>query len=101
MAKQSTPQRKTVGRVMHEWKHGELESSRGEKDRTGARLLRSRSANPVHPIGRRGQKPAPVCADEVQGKSWPDCAAGKRGPRGDEARRDRARRPMRSDGATR
>jgi hypothetical protein len=31
MAKQSTPQRKTVGRVMHEWKHGELESSRGGK----------------------------------------------------------------------
>ena len=31
MAKQSTPQRKTVGRVMHEWKHGELEGSRGGK----------------------------------------------------------------------
>jgi hypothetical protein len=31
MAKQSRPQKKTVGRVMHEWKHGELESSRGGK----------------------------------------------------------------------
>lgn len=31
MAKQSSGQRKTVGRVMHEWKHGELESSRGGK----------------------------------------------------------------------
>jgi hypothetical protein len=31
MAKQSTPQRKTVNRVMHEWKHGELESGRGGK----------------------------------------------------------------------
>jgi hypothetical protein len=31
MAKQSAGQRKTVGRVMHEWKHGELESSRGGK----------------------------------------------------------------------
>lgn len=31
MAKQSRGQRKTVGRVMHEWKHGELESSRGGK----------------------------------------------------------------------
>ena len=31
MAKQSTAQKKTVGRVMHEWKHGELESSRGGK----------------------------------------------------------------------
>jgi hypothetical protein len=29
MAKQTGAQRKTVGRVMHEWKHGELESSRG------------------------------------------------------------------------
>ncbi len=31
MAKQSSGQKKTVGRVMHEWKHGELESSRGGK----------------------------------------------------------------------
>jgi hypothetical protein len=31
MAKQSRPQKKTVGRVMHEWKHRELESSRGGK----------------------------------------------------------------------
>jgi len=31
MAKQGTAQKKTVGRVMHEWKHGELESSRGGK----------------------------------------------------------------------
>ena len=29
MAKQSSGKRKTVGRVMREWKHGELESSRG------------------------------------------------------------------------
>ena len=31
MAKQSTAQRKTVGRVMHEYKHGELKTSRGTK----------------------------------------------------------------------
>jgi hypothetical protein len=31
MAKQTTAQRKTVGRVMHEWKHGELEGNRGGK----------------------------------------------------------------------
>src|SRR5579864_4581975 len=29
MAKQSRPQRRTVGRVMHEFKHGELERGRG------------------------------------------------------------------------
>lgn len=31
MAKQSSSQRNTAGRVMHEWKHGELESSQGGK----------------------------------------------------------------------
>ncbi|MEJ0018115.1 MAG: DUF6496 domain-containing protein [Acetobacteraceae bacterium] len=31
MPKQSGAQKKTVGRVMHEWKHGELESSQGGK----------------------------------------------------------------------
>jgi hypothetical protein len=31
MAKQTAGQRQTVARVMHEWKHGELESSRGGK----------------------------------------------------------------------
>lgn len=31
MAKRRTGQRKTVARVMHEWKHGELESSHGGK----------------------------------------------------------------------
>lgn len=31
MAKQGAEQKTTVGRVMHEWKHGELESSRGGK----------------------------------------------------------------------
>lgn len=31
MAKQSGEQKKTVSRVMHEYKHGELESSRGGK----------------------------------------------------------------------
>jgi hypothetical protein len=31
MTRQSGSQRKTVGRVMHEWKHGELERSRGRK----------------------------------------------------------------------
>lgn len=31
MAQQSTEQKKTVSRVMHEYKHGELESSQGGK----------------------------------------------------------------------
>lgn len=31
MARQSRPQKKTVNRVMHEFKHGELKTSRGRK----------------------------------------------------------------------
>lgn len=31
MAKQTKPQKKTVKRIMHEYKHGELESSSGRK----------------------------------------------------------------------
>lgn len=34
MPKQSEPQKDTVGRVMHEFKHGELESSSGKKVRS-------------------------------------------------------------------
>lgn len=34
MAKQSKEQRQTVGRVMHEYKHGELERGRGGKVRS-------------------------------------------------------------------
>lgn len=34
MPKQSEPQKETVGRVMHEFKHGELESSSGKKVRS-------------------------------------------------------------------
>lgn len=34
MPKQSEPQKNTVGRVMHEFKHGELESSSGKKVRS-------------------------------------------------------------------
>jgi Family of unknown function (DUF6496) len=33
VAKQDSEQKKTVERVMHEWKHGELENSRGGKVR--------------------------------------------------------------------
>ncbi len=33
MPKQSEPQKETVGRVMHEFKHGELESGSGKKVR--------------------------------------------------------------------
>ena len=39
MAKQNTEQKETVGRVMHEWKHGELESSRGGKVRKRRRAV--------------------------------------------------------------
>jgi hypothetical protein len=34
MAKETTEQKKTVGRVMHEFKHGELETGTGKKVRS-------------------------------------------------------------------
>lgn len=34
MVKQSSAQEKTMGRVMHEYKHGELESGSGKKVKT-------------------------------------------------------------------
>lgn len=34
MVKQSSAQKKTMGRVMHEYKHGELESGSGKKVKT-------------------------------------------------------------------
>ena len=41
MPKESMSQRKTVGRVMHEWKHGELKRGRGGK---GGRVKNPRQA---------------------------------------------------------
>jgi hypothetical protein len=39
MAKQTSGEKQTVGRVMHAWKHGELESSRGGKVRNGRQAV--------------------------------------------------------------
>jgi hypothetical protein len=41
MPKESMSQRKTVGRVMHEWKHGELKRGRGGR---GGRVKTARQA---------------------------------------------------------
>jgi hypothetical protein len=61
MAKQSTGQKKTVGRVMHEWKHGELESSRGGKVKSRRQavaiaLSESGSSNQQSPSQNRRQR---------------------------------------------
>jgi Family of unknown function (DUF6496) len=42
MAKTSTSQRKTMGRVMHEYAHGELKSGRRGQKRRGAGKVKSR-----------------------------------------------------------
>ncbi|HET7881406.1 MAG TPA: DUF6496 domain-containing protein [Acetobacteraceae bacterium] len=60
MAKQSSAQKETVGRVMHEWKHGELESSRGGKVKSRRQavaiaLSESGSSNQQSPRQNRRQ----------------------------------------------
>jgi hypothetical protein len=42
VAKQGSEQKKTVKRVMHEWKRGELESSRGGKVRNRRQAVQLR-----------------------------------------------------------
>jgi hypothetical protein len=55
MAKQSKPQRETVGRVMHEFKEGELETSRGAKVRSPRQAI----AIALHEAGAsRDESPA-------------------------------------------
>ena len=51
MPQQSKPQRETVGRVMHEFKEGELETSRGTpvRSRRQARCMRPATSA----LGRR------------------------------------------------
>ena len=81
MAKQSSGQRKTVGRVMHEWKHGELESSRGGKvkGRRQAVAIALSEFGFVEPAVA-WPEPAAAGADESEGAPQPDCAAAQGGP---------------------
>ena len=67
MAKESAAQKKTMGRVMHEYKHGELESGKGGKVKNrkqaiaiglkeaGASKYASKSEN-VHNLRRTKEK---------------------------------------------
>jgi hypothetical protein len=82
MPKESMGQRKTVGRVMHEWKHGELKSGRGGKVKSkrqavaialseaGASKYQSRSKNRSN-LRRSKRKEATgrTAQQEVEGRS--------------------------------
>ena len=60
MAKQSQPQKETMERVMHEWKHGELETPAGDKVKdykqaVAIGLSESGSSNQQSPAENRQQ----------------------------------------------
>ncbi|MGC1411239.1 MAG: DUF6496 domain-containing protein [Acetobacteraceae bacterium] len=102
MAKQSTPQRKTAGRVMHEWKHGELESSRGEKVKNRRQavaiaLSESGSSN-QQTRGQNQRQYARTKSKESRGQTAQQEKEGRGAMKRDATERGR---PMRSDGATR
>ena len=103
MAKQSTPQRKTVRRVMHEWKHGELESSRGGKVKNRRQavaiaLSESGSSN-QQSRGQNRRQYARTKAKESRGQTAQQEQEGRTAmKRNAAAKRER---PRRSVGATR
>ena len=107
MAKQSSGQRKTVGRVMHEWKHGELESSRGGKVKSrrqaiaigmseaGASNQQSRSQNRrqrsrTKSKERRGQ----TAQQRKEGRSHVGASSRRKGPTRAQLYKQAARRKI-------
>jgi len=99
MPKQSTGQQKTVGRVMHEWKYGELESSRGRKVRNKRQavaiaLSEAGSSNQQSPQQNRRQR-ARTKAKEQRGQTAQQVKEG--GNRGESSRT----RSAQSSGPTR
>jgi hypothetical protein len=58
MAKQSRPQRETIERVMHEWKEGDLETSRGtpvksQRQAVAIALHEAGASRSESPVGNR------------------------------------------------
>jgi hypothetical protein len=89
MPQQSKPQRETVGRVMHEFKEGELETSRGAPVRSRRRAVAialheagtARDASPAanrHALARTRRREA--AADETRATLYAE--ASRRGIRG-------------------
>ncbi len=91
MAKQSSGKRKTVGRVMHEWKHGELESSRGGKVKSRRQavaiaLSEAGSSNRQSPSQNRRQR-ARTKTKERRGQTAQQRKEGRSSTRRNSSRR--------------
>jgi len=62
MAKQSKQQKDAMGRVMHEFKHGELKMRGDARSRIRARRSRSACMKPAHRATRPRRKMRATCA---------------------------------------
>jgi len=96
MAKQSKPQKETVGRVMHEWKHGELESSRGGKVKSRRQavaiaLSEAGSSNQQSPTQNRRQR-SRTKSKERRGQTAMQRKEGRASPRRATSARGRGQR---------
>ena len=82
MAKQSRPQKQTVERVMHEYKHGELERKGGRKVRNPkqaiAIALREAGASKYQSPGEKKKALRKTKAKERKGETGQARAEGKR-----------------------
>ena len=100
MAKQSSAQRKTVGRVMHEFKHGELKRGRGGKVKNPkqaiAIALSEAGASKFQSRAKNRQRLAQTKAKERRGQTAQQEKEGRIG-----ASRDRGRSPASRSTATR
>lgn len=111
MAKQSRPQKETVGRVMHEYKHGELASRGGRKIKSrkqaiaialseaGASKYQSPKENKrrLHKTKRkeRSGRTARAMAETKRGRTWRTKTAPK--SRRQSGRRRGSGRPTRAE----
>jgi hypothetical protein len=109
MAKQNRAQKKTVGRVMHEFKRGQLKSSRGGRVKTrkqaiaiglseaGASKRQSPAKNRRHPARTKSRE-----AKRATGKTRPQSSASHRRVRSasTSSGRSRARTSRRSVSST-
>jgi hypothetical protein len=96
MAKQSPAQRKTVGRVMHEYKHGELRRGRGGKVKNPrqavAIALSEAGASRYQSSAKNRQRLARTKAKERRGRTAQQEKEGRMGASRDRRRATASRR---------
>jgi hypothetical protein len=96
MAKQSSAQRKTVGRVMHEFKHGELKRGRGRKVKNRrqavAIALSEAGSSRYQSSAKNRQRLAQTKAKERRGRTAQQEKEGRMGASRDRRRSATSRR---------